>query len=236
MQKPAADQSYTVLRLDLPHIADLDRNLLLAALYNYAAPSGLGYLQADPHDMTAAEAAAVFDNEGYGAERCKIWDVKGRAIRSDFNSFDPNFHHYDTAPALGAAAMVILALQKGERPPVAFADWDVEIGELLLDEAVEESNRQALTRLRMRLRDVPSGASVYAFDLDGCMIDGILISRSKRSALVLDMQGRIRQAVSWRANARVSAEEGRGLLAAAGVQASHPLPKPTFVIRMRPVP
>ncbi len=218
------------------NIADLDRNRLLAALYNYAAPSGLGYLHADPHDMTPAEAAIIFHNEGYGPERCKIGDVKGRAIRSDFNSAAPCFHWYDAVHALGAAAKVIFALRNGEPPPVAFADWDVEIGELLANEAVDDTDRHALKRMRARLRDVPYGASVYAFDRDGCMIDGLLIRRIARTAQILDGQGRIHQAVSWRSNGRVSAEEGRGLLAAAGIQDCHPQPKSAFAARMRPMP
>ncbi len=220
----------------MPDIADLDRTRLLAALYNYAAPSGLGYLQADPHDMTPAGAAIVFANQGYGPARCKIWDVKGRAIRSDFNLLAPNFQEYDSTHALGAAAKVIRALRSGERPPVAFADWDVEIGELLLEENIEETDRHALRRMRARLRDVPSGASVYAFDRDGCMIDGLLIRRSVRTAQILDGQGRIRLAVSWRANGRVSAGEGRELLAAAGIDAPDQHPRPDVAARMRPVP
>ncbi len=231
-----ADQSYTVLRFAVPDIAELDRNILLAALYNYAAPSGLGYLQADPHDMTPTEAKTIFINEGYGPERSKIWDVKGRAIRSDFNLLAPNFDAYDAAHALGAAAKVILALRRGERPPVAFADWDVEMGELLVEEDIDETDRHALRRMRARLRDVSSGASVYAFDRDGCMIDGLLIRRSVRTAQILDGQGRIRLAVSWRANGRVSAGEGRELLAAAGIEPPDQQPRPDFAARMRPVP
>jgi hypothetical protein len=224
------------LRFAVSHIADLDRTRLLAALYNYAAPSGLGYLQADPHDMTPTEAKTIFINEGYGPERSKIWDVKGRAIRSDFNLLAPNFQEYDATHALGAAAKVIRALWSGERPPVAFADWDTEIGELLLEENIDETDRHALRRMRARLRDVSSGASVYAFDRDGCMIDGLLIRRSVRTAQILDGQGRIRLAVSWRANGRVSAGQGRELLAAAGIQTLHQLPRPAFASRMRPVP
>ena len=111
----------------LPDVRVLDRNILLAALYNFAGPYGYDYLQANPWDMTPAEAAHIFATEGYGTGGARLWDIRGRIIRSDFSDFLPRFRLYDAAHGLGAASKATTALVRGEPPPVAVVDWDAEI-------------------------------------------------------------------------------------------------------------
>ncbi len=212
----------TVLRPPLPPFPVLDRNILLAALYNFAGPYGYDYLKADPRDMTPAEAAQVFATEGFGDGGTRVWDVRGRIIRSDFSEASPCFRLYDAAHGLGAASKVMTALVRGELPPIAVVDWDAEITDLIDNPATNDADCRELTHLRARLLNVPPGASVYAFDADACMLEGILVRRTVRFAEVLDSQGRIRIAISWRANGKTAPKEGQALLAAAGFESGDP--------------
>lgn len=111
-------------------ISELDSAVLLAALYNRAAPIGYGFLSADPHDLTVEEAEEILLDQHAETNSAIIWDLRGRVIQSSFNPDAPDFTLYDKAHGAGAALSVIRALKSGETPPVSTVDWDAELASL----------------------------------------------------------------------------------------------------------
>ena len=96
-------------------ISELDSAVLLAALYNRAAPIGYGFLSADPHDLTVEEAEEILLDQHAETNSAIIWDLRGRVIQSSFNPDAPDFTLVDKAHGAGAALSVIRALKSGER-------------------------------------------------------------------------------------------------------------------------
>lgn len=200
-------------------ISELDSTALLAGLYNRATPIGYGFLSADPHDLTVEEAEEILQDQYAEANNAIIWDLRGRVIQSDLNLEAPDFTLYDKAHGVGAALSVIRALKAGETPPVSTVDWDAEL--VSLCEAWPTLTRghvtilgfgpeakKAFASLQMNLRKVEAGHSVYAWDADEEMFHGIFCTRFGWVATVLDDEGVLRTAKSWRANGRVDQEAG----------------------------
>ncbi len=203
----------------LVDISDIDPALLLAALYNRAAPIGYGFLSADPHDLTVEEAEEILQDQYAETNSAIIWDLRGRVIQSSFDPDAPDFTLYDKAHGAGAALSVIRALTSRETPPVSTVNWDAELASLceswptltrghvtILGFGPEA--KKAFASLQMNLRKVEAGHSVYAWDADEEMFHGIFCARFGWVATVLDDEGVLRTAKSWRANGRVDQEDG----------------------------
>ncbi len=200
-------------------ISELDSAALLAGLYNRAAPIGYGFLSADPHDLMIEEAEEILQDQYAETNSAIIWDLRGRVIQSNFDPDAPDFTLYDKAHGAGAALSVTRALKSGETPPVSTVDWDAELVSLCESwPTLTEGNvtilgfgpeaKQAFSRLRMSLRKIEAGHSVYAWDADEEMFHGIFCARFGWVATVLDDEGLLRTARSWRANGRVDQEDG----------------------------
>ncbi len=200
-------------------ISNLASSVLLAALYNRGAPIGCGFLSADPHDLTVDEAEEILLDQSAETNSAVIWDLRGRVIQSNLNPHAPDFTLYDKAHGADAALSVIHALKAGKRPPVSTVDWDAELAGLceswpeLTEGHVKilgygPEAKKAFASLRMNLRKIEAGHSVYAWDADEEMFHGIFCARFGWVASVLDDEGVLRTAKSWRANGRIDQEMG----------------------------
>ena len=86
-------------------ISKLNKDEVLAALYNASKPQGMGYIQFDPDPMSTAEACAILDSMPVGCKRFGY--LKGRVMKVDLSSdaFDPGL--YDRDNGQGAARRVV---------------------------------------------------------------------------------------------------------------------------------
>jgi hypothetical protein len=85
-------------------ISNLDKALVLAALYNASKPQGLGLLHFDPKPMTREEAQQILDERN----EYKYFDyLKGRVMKVDISgdNFDP--YLYDRDNGQGTAQKVV---------------------------------------------------------------------------------------------------------------------------------
>lgn len=87
-------------------ISNLNKGGVLAALYNYSRPQGLGFLHFTPEPMSREEAEALLEEDTY-------FDyLEGRVMKIDLSkdSFDPQL--YDRDNGLGAAQRAIESISK----------------------------------------------------------------------------------------------------------------------------
>lgn len=89
------------------NIEGINKAKLLAALFNYAKPQGLGLLHYDAKDMTEQDAQALLDR----SSDMSFDYLQGRSVKVDIGGdmFDPWLYDRDNGP--GAAEKVIETLR-----------------------------------------------------------------------------------------------------------------------------
>ena len=86
------------------NISKKNKAEVLAALYNYSHPQGMGFLQYDPNPMTVEEAEELLRTETY-------FDyVKGRVMKVNLKGDTLDTWGYDRDNGDGAAKIVIDSL------------------------------------------------------------------------------------------------------------------------------
>ncbi len=106
---------HTLNNLD---VSDIKPEDLLAALYNAVSPSGMGFLQARPGDMTPEQASALLNGDeqesDYPIDRCRkkgkpaYFDyLYGRCLKVEINGKTLRTGLYDRDYGQGAAQRVV---------------------------------------------------------------------------------------------------------------------------------
>lgn len=138
-------------------IKGLSRAEVLAALYNYAKPQGMGFMAYDPRPMTTAEAEELLQDSSW-------FDyLRGRVMKVDLKS-DEEFNErgYDRDNGAGTAQAVI-DLLRGEKdinPPEAEAAHlkglieAADAARKLMGERTTTTVGKGATTVRLGLADV----------------------------------------------------------------------------------
>ena len=104
-------------------IIGLDKAEVLAALYNYAQPQGMGFMHFTPAPMTQEEAQKEINwrqKEIYDGHSDQLYFdyLHGRVMKVDIASDELDERLYDRDNGQGAAEKVITALREGRETPV----------------------------------------------------------------------------------------------------------------------
>lgn len=89
------------------NIEGLDKATIVAAMYNNSKPQGMGFLQADPANMTAEEAKDYLTPDG----KIQIDYLKGRVLKLYEMKEGLRVDLYDRDLGQGAAERVISKLR-----------------------------------------------------------------------------------------------------------------------------
>lgn len=104
-------------------IIGLDKAEVLAALYNYAQPQGMGFMHFNPKLMTREEAQEEINwrqkeiDDGY-ADQLYFDYLRGRVMKVDIAGDELDERLYDRDNGQGAAEKIITALREGGETPV----------------------------------------------------------------------------------------------------------------------
>jgi hypothetical protein len=99
-------------------IVGLDKAEVLAALYNYAQPQGLGFIHFNPTPMTREEAKEIIDNFTDDGHTPYFDYLRGRVMKVELSGDELDEYLYDRSNGKGAMEKVITALREGRETPI----------------------------------------------------------------------------------------------------------------------